>query len=215
MLEQLVEDERFFDFGGEELSSEEQTKKIADLEEFVTLELTQSEFRNYTTFCERINRHLEESGYRNFKSNHFFSHEYFQGFSDDQIMEHYKIAEYLHSEVLKQSLNWYLGGLFKDMTLEAVENLYLEPEVKNKKLLVSKKSVKEEQRFLDNPGDLAKLQYADFLNGKLVEELEAIIPKFKSENISFLNEWLIGDEDRSGENKLPGAKKGEININDN
>lgn len=204
-----------FDLGRNETTAEIEDGKEASQGELVRLELTNEEFNKYKGFCDKINKHLTESGYKKFKANHFFSLEYFQGCSDDQILEYYKIAEYLHSEVLKQSLNWYLGGLFKDLSLEEVENIYLEAAPKDKKVALSKKSNKEEARFLDNPGDFSKLEFAEFLNSKLVEELDELIPKFGTESISFMDEWLIGPENHQKQHLAPGEKTGGISINEN
>lgn len=179
------------------------------------MQLTKQEFEKYTKFCDRINKHLDDSGYKSFKANYNFSAEYFQGFTDDQILEHYKIADYLHSRVLHESLNWYLGGLFKDTPLEQIEELYLteEPSVNGRQKV--KNTNKNELRFLDKPGDLANLEFATYLDERLIEELSEIIPGFGKESISFLDPWLIGDEARVNLKKENRVKTGVINITEN
>jgi hypothetical protein len=119
LLTQLIEDEDFFHLGLNEDAPPSTGQQI------LKLELNNRDYNDYTKFCERINDHLKTSGYTIFKANHFFAEEYFKGSSDSELMNYFKIAEYLHCDVLRECLNWYLGGLFRDMDLNEIENMYL------------------------------------------------------------------------------------------
>lgn len=162
--------------------------------ESLKLLLSLEEWQKYIKFCERINEHLLNSGYKTFKANHFFAEEYFKGSSDEDLMNHYKIAEYLHVEVLRECLHWYLGGLFRDMSVTDIENLYL-GEMKDSSGFFSlkKKDSEENKRFTDAVGEFAALEHSDILNEKLIAELKSQFEKFEKEDISFLDEFLIGE----------------------
>ena len=80
--------------------------------EKLQIAITEEQIQKFEEFFKIVIEHKKAEKIKRFKPNADFSRFYFEGKSDEEILDYYLVSDYLQARLLHESLNYYLGSLF-------------------------------------------------------------------------------------------------------
>lgn len=140
-----------------------------DRGEPIDVTLNSTEIEMFVKFFIQAIEHKKMNECSKFIPSHEFSLSYFNGLSDETILTYQKIAEYFQAPLLMDSINLYIGQLFKmpknelDMLYGGDDELYEE----------------------------ARNEAFEIFGDVILEKLYQIDPNFKNEEINLKDKYLL------------------------